>query len=135
MAERRSVIITPAPREIGLDTRQTRGKKIELRHLLEREIRHDRRRNVPALLSCTRHDPRDLLVGQRYDTAHALKHATDVLCERRCNGDAKHFLVIGEHATGRIENATAFRRQDLQIDPVLLGQWRVSASLENLQIE
>ena len=134
MAHRNAVIVVASPCRAGLDARKLRSQKIDGRHLIEGEVARDReRRSDPELPRLVR-EQRPLLRGQRHDVRQKLQALFEIAAFRMANCNVEALVVGSEQDAAALHQPAALRRQELDLDPVVVGQRRVALPLEHLNL-
>ena len=134
MTERLAERVVARFADLGLDTRQVRRVDIDSRKLLPREVLDRRDGNKRPVARDLAHDLAAFVVAERDQPGQSIEGAFDIVGLFRHQDDPIVAPIVRELDTESIENAPAPRRQEPQVDAVLIGQHLVLGGLNDLEV-
>ena len=113
---------------------QFRNRDLDARHLLPAQIGAHDDRNKGVLAARLAQDAALFGLAELDHAAERPQRRLDIAGLLRHDDDAVIAPVVGEGDAEAVEDAPAHRRQQPQIDAVLLGEDRIAVALQDLQL-
>ena len=134
MRGERAIGIIPDKALFDRHPRQFRNRDLDARHLLPAQIVADNDRNKAVLAARLAQHAALFGLAELHDAAQRPQCCCEINGLFRHNDDAEVSPVVGEGDAKPVEDPSTHRREQPQVDAVLLREHRISITLQDLQL-